>query len=343
MELTDRKRKILKAIIDGYIETGEPMGSSTLVRRYMSDFSSATVRNEMSDLEEMGYLEKTHISSGRVPSYQGYRFYVDMLMEKYRLTISEMNDLAMRLETKAKELNTLARRAGQTLSAITNYTSFVITPEAQRLRFKSLRLILIQENIALIVLVASGNVIKDCKVEYPRDINQEIADRLSGIITELFAMRTIEEIDFNASLFKEISRFWPQLVPTLSDFLKRALSGHDSEVFTDGASNIFRYREYHDMEKARALLDFVDNDDNIRDIVRYSDYSSMGCRTVIGKEIGCDVLEDCGIVIKPFASNEGVNGTIGIIGPARMDYSRVMSTLEYMADAMDNILTKFYE
>ena len=152
MQLSERKRKILKAIIDGYIETGEPIGSSTIVKNYLPDTSSATVRNEMAYLEEMGYLEKPHTSAGRVPSHVGYRLYVDMLMEKYRLTVSEMDDLAKRMETKARELSGIAKRAGKTLSAITGYPSFVITPSSVRLRLKSLKFIVVQPSLVLTVL-----------------------------------------------------------------------------------------------------------------------------------------------------------------------------------------------
>ncbi len=337
MELSDRKRKILKAIIDGYIETAEPIGSSTIQKNYLKDFSSATIRNEMAYLEEMGYLEKPHTSAGRIPSYLGYRIYVDMLMEKYRLTLSEMDDLARRMETKAKELSGVAKRAGQTLSAITNYTSFVITPAAVRLRLKNLKLIVVQEGLVLMVLVGTGDIIKDRKIKAPMEINQDFADRLSGHITELLAMKTFEEMDFNASVFREISRYWPNFTPALSEFIQQALSGNDGDVFTDGASNIFRYREYRDVDKARNLLDFVDDDENLRLLVRDTKDDSE-CVTVIGKETGISALSDCSLVVKSYSAPDERKGTIGIIGPARMDYSKVMSTLEYMAEAMDNIL-----
>ncbi len=337
MELSDRKRKILKAIIDGYIETAEPIGSSTIQKNYLKDFSSATIRNEMAYLEEMGYLEKPHTSAGRIPSYLGYRLYVDMLMEKYRLTLSEMEDLAKRMDTKAKELSGVAKKAGQTLSAITNYTSFVITPSTVRLRLKNLKLILVNEGLVLMVLVGTGDIIKDRKVTCPRELNQEFADKLSGLITELLAMKTYEEMDFNAAVFREISRYWSNLTPALSEFIKEALSGNDGDVFTDGASNIFRYREYRDVDKARNLLDFVDDDENLRGLVKDAIYDNT-CMTVIGKETGIEALSDCALVVKTYSAPDLEKGTIGIIGPARMDYSRVMSTLEYMAEAMDNIL-----
>lgn len=341
MELSERRLKILKAIIDGYIETAEPIGSSTIQKNILKDCSSATIRNEMAFLEEMGYLEKPHTSAGRVPSTLAYRLYVDMLMEKYRLTLSEMDDLAHRMETKARELSGIAKRAGETLSAITNYTSFVITPATVRLRLKSLKLIVVQEGLVLAVLVATGDVIKDTRIKAPIELNQEFADRLSGMITELLSMKTYDEMDFNAAVFREISRFWPSLTPSLKDFISSALSGNDGEVFTDGASNIFRYREYHDVDKARALLDFVDDDENLKLLVK--DTEEGECRTVIGRETGISALSDCSLVVKTYSPSDNMKGSIGIIGPARMDYSRVMSTLEYMAEAMDNILRRMLE
>ena len=342
MDLSERRLKILKAIIDGYIETAEPISSSTIPKNILKDCASATLRNEMAFLEEAGYLEKPHTSAGRIPSYLGYRLYVDMLMEKYRLTLSEMDDLAHRMETKARELSGIAKRAGETLSAITNYTSFVITPSTVRLRLKSLKLIVVQEGLVLAVLVATGDVIKDKKIKAPMEINQEFADRLSGIITELLAMKTPEEMDFNAAVFREVSRFWPNLTPALSEFITSALSGNDGEVFTDGASNIFRYREYHDVDKARALLDFVDDDENLKLLVRDASEDDS-CLTVIGRETGISALSDCSLVVKSYSASDNMKGSIGIIGPARMDYSRVMSTLEYMAEAMDNILRHLLE
>lgn len=342
MELSERKRKILKAIIDGYIETGEPIGSSTIVRNYLKDCSSATVRNEMAYLEELGYLEKTHTSSGRVPSYLGYRLYVDMLMEKYRLTVHEMDDLAHRMEMKAHELSGIARRAGQTLSAITNYPAFVITPETVHLRLKNLRLIVVHEGLVLMVLVATGDTICDRRVKAPADIDQAVADRLSGILTELLAAKTPEEMDFSAQIFHEIARFWPELPGALTEFITASLSGNDGEVFTDGASNIFRYPEYRDVDKARTLLDFVDNDDNLKILVRDTSEDDA-CRTVIGGETGILALRDSALVVKSYSAPSARRGAIGIIGPARMDYSRVMSTLEAMADAMDAILKRALE
>lgn len=342
MQLSERKRKILKAIIDGYIETGEPIGSSTIVKHYLPDTSSATVRNEMAYLEELGYLEKPHTSAGRVPSHMGYRLYVDMLMEKYRLTVSEMDDLAKRMETKARELSGIAKRAGKTLSAITGYPSFVITPSSVRLRLKSLKLIVVQPSLVLMVLVTTGDIIKDCRVKASGDINQEVADRLSGILTELLALKTVQEMDFNAAVFREIARFWPELVEALPEFIESSLSGNDGEVFTDGESNIFRYREYRDVDKARALLDFVDDDDNLRLLVRDASEDEE-CRTVIGGETGISALADCSLVVKSYTASPTLRGAIGIIGPARMEYSRVMSTLEYMAEAMDTILKHILE
>jgi hypothetical protein len=154
-----------------------------------------------------------------------------MLMEKYRLTLSEMDDLAHRMETKARELSGIAKRAGETLSAITNYTSFVITPATVRLRLKSIKLIVVQEGLVLAVLVATGDVIKDTRIKAPIELNQEFADRLSGMITELLSMKTYDEMDFNAAVFREISRFWPNLTPSLKDFISSALSGNDGVLY----------------------------------------------------------------------------------------------------------------
>lgn len=342
MELSERKRKILKAIIDGYIETAEPVGSSTIAKYFLKDCSSATIRNEMAYLEEMGYLEKTHTSSGRIPSYLGYRIYVDMLMEKYRLTVSEMNDLAHRMEIKAEELSKIAKRAGRTLSSITNYPSFVITPASGSLKLKSVRIIIISEGLALIVLVATGDVIKDRKIKAPREMNQEAADRLSGILTELLAHKTYNDMDFNATVFRETARFWPLLREELADFLKFALVGGDGEVFCEGAANILRYREYRDADKAKALLDFVGDDDNLKRVASEAE-GDGSCITVIGEETGLSALSDCSLVVKSYSASPSMRGAIGIIGPSRMDYSRVMSTLEYMAEAMDNIIRRMSE
>lgn len=342
MELSERKRKILKAIIDGYIETAEPVGSSTIARYYLKDCSSATVRNEMAYLEEMGYLEKTHTSSGRIPSYLGYRIYVDMLMEKYRLTVSEMNDLAHRMEIKAAELSKIARRAGRTLSSITNYPAFVITPAASGLRLKSIKLIVISEGLALLVIAMSGDVIKDRRIRAPHELNQDMADRLGGIISSLLAHKTYEEMDFNASVFREIEKIWPDFGKEISEFIKDSLTGNDGEVFTEGAANILRYREYRDADKAKALLDFVGDDESLKKVAFEAD-DEEGCVTVIGEETGLSALSDCSLIVKSYKTSPYTKGAIGIIGPSRMDYSKIMSTLEYMAEAMDNILRRMSE
>ncbi|MDP4133224.1 MAG: heat-inducible transcriptional repressor HrcA [Bacillota bacterium] len=341
--MSDRKKKILKAIIDDYIETAEPLGSLTVARRYLSDYSPATIRNEMADLEELGYLEKPHTSAGRVPSYTGYRLYVDMLMEKYRLTMSEMEDLSRRLEIKARELDGIVRKACSTVSALTDYTSFVITPQVSQLKFKNIKLIMIQEGLVLIVLVATGDMIKDRRIKAPLDITQEGLDRISGVITDLFCLKTANEIDFESVFFVEISKLWPELVPCLKEFLGEALSGSGGDVYLDGTANIFRYREYQDVGRAKSFMDFVDDEESLKNLVRKASQGETICEVIIGSETGRQDLKDCSMVLKSYSVSDDSKGSIGIIGPVRMDYARVMSTLEYIADAMDTIFRRMID
>ena len=339
MDLSERKRMILAAIIDDYIETAEPVGSRTIAKRNLMSLSPATIRNEMADLEDMGYLDKPHTSAGRIPSTLGYRFYVDSLMHKYRMTQMELDTIRRAMETKVREMDQILSRMSDAVSRLTQYTAFATTPtKHDRVFVKSLSLIPIDKGIVLMVLVTADTAVRNQTAAADGDISDDEVKVLSNMLDDLLKGLGASQIDLSA--MPQLAAYWekyPGLMQTVQDFILRSLDGDGSQnVFLGGAANMFRHPEYKDFERAKEFLEFLDSKENIREIANINLDDSM--IIMIGDENRIEQIKDCSLVISQYKTQSGLVGNIGIIGPTRMDYAKVASSLETICKGLGKLI-----
>ncbi len=342
MKLDSRKLQILQAIINDYIITAEPVGSRTVARKYELGISSATIRNEMSDLEEMGFLEQPHTSAGRVPSDKAYRLYVDRLMQVKSLGEQEADYIKEFYEHKILQLEQIIFTTAKVLSDITNYTSIAIAPQLSRVTIGHIQLVPVDREFALLVIVTSSGILKDTLIQIPQGINGDFLNKVSGILTEHFQNKTFSEIDMvDLSAIKreflENQKFFNSLVDVLTDSFRRS---QKQEVYLGGTTNIFNFPEYQDILRARSFLNLLEEKDLLYQIL--ASPQDEGVKVSIGTENLQEELRDCSIVTATYSLGNRVLGTIGVIGPTRMEYSRAVSVMDYMGKALSRYLTQLY-
>ena len=334
MELDDRKKKILYAIIKTYLETGEPVGSRTISKYADLKLSSATIRNEMSDLEEMGYILQPHTSAGRIPSDKGYRFYVDQLMEEKEREITETNKLLIERQDK---MELVLKKVAQYLAADTNYASMITSPQYHRTKLKFIQLSMVNDQQLLAVVVAEGNVVKNKMLHIEHGLDNETLLKLNILLNGL----TMEEINLGTiARLKEQAGIHSSLVGDVLDAVAEAIQmDEDMEVYTSGATNIFKYPELADSAKASRLISAFEEKQQLVDLVESisQDENETGIQVYIGNESPVQTMKDCSVVTTSYDLGDGMKGTIGIIGPKRMDYDRVVTTLKTLTTQLDLI------
>lgn len=332
MFLDERKKSILHAIIDDYINTAEPVGSRTLARKHGLGLSSATIRNEMADLEEMGYLTQPHTSAGRIPSDKGYRFYVDQLMESSELTVEEMYSIEDAMETQINELSQLLKQASGVMSQITKYTSMAATPGKQNSILKTVQVVPVEKGKALIVVLANAGIIKNSLINIPETVLPEHLTTVSNIFNDKLKGLTIDSI--NASVIKEIELLLGNersvLHPVLNGVADCINQIDCPEIYLDGTINMLNYPEFSDVVRAREFLNLMAAKDVLRKILnnvnRQGDYITV----TIGEENKIVEMKDCSLVTTTYSLGNVVVGTLGVIGPTRMEYSKVLAAMNYM-------------
>lgn len=337
MELGDRKRNILRAIIDDYIETAEPVGSRTIAKKYDMGISSATIRNEMSDLEDLGYLEQPHTSSGRIPSDLGYRTYVNQLMDVSYPLPEEIEAIKhfMKL-VAANEVDKIIKRTTRLLSQITQYTSVLLTPSVNRSSVRSIQLIRVTSRDVVAVVVTDTGMIKNVVIRLPEEVSSESVAKISNMLNEKLFGLTIEDIGLSiiSSIQTEMkghSELFNAIIPVLYESLR----AEDSEIYLEGTTNIFNYPEYNDREKAVNFLSMVEQKDMLLNLL--SD-EAENVSISIGKENSFKEVKDCSIIKAAYRIGNKPAGAIGIIGPTRMNYSRVIGVLKCLSDTLNDIL-----
>ena len=343
MELTDRKKVILHTIIKTYLDTGEPVGSRTISKYTDLNLSSATIRNEMSDLEDMGYIMQPHTSAGRIPSDKGYRFYVDQLMEDKEREVEEMKEI---LVEKADKMERLLRQVAKSLSVNTNYAAMISAPQYHRNKLKFLQLSRINESQILTVIVVEGNIIKNQIVDVSENLDDETLLKLNILLNTNLNGLTIEEINLGIiSRMKEQAGIHSDFISDVIDAVAEAIKAdEDLEIYTSGANNIFKYPELADQEKASEIITAFEEKKQLSDIV-YETLSNQnednkGIQIYIGEETPVQNMKDCSVVTATYELEEGIQGTIGIIGPKRMDYDKVVSTLKSLTSQLDKLYKK---
>jgi len=341
MELTERKKKILQAIIRNYLESGEPVGSRTISKYTDLNLSSATIRNEMADLEEMGYILQPHTSAGRIPSDAGYRLYVDELMiEKQK----EVDELKGELLDKEEKLDHLLKQTAKLLAVNTNYATMVSAPTIHRNKLKFIQLTKVNSKQLLAVIVVEGNVIKNSIIDIAQEMDEETILKLNILLNTHLNGLSIEEI--NLAMITELKQqagIHSDLIGEVIDAVAQAIhEEEDLEIYTSGANNILKYPELSDNHKASELINTLEEKQVLGRLVKdtLEDESSTGIQVYIGNESPITAMKDCSIVTATYDLGEGMKGTIGIIGPKRMDYDKVVDNLKNVMNQLDSIYKK---
>ena len=340
MELSERKEKILQAIIDDYIMTAEPVGSAYILNSHNLGVSSATVRNEMAALEEAGYLEKPHTSAGRVPSVLGYRTYVNRLMREYRLTINEINQIKIAFAKQYVEFNKILKTMSDMMSVLTNYTTVFTTPVSSKYVIYSVKLIGIDEKSFVMIVVLSDGVVKNRTLRVKNPYDSEVLEKLSKYLNKKFA-----GVSLNA-LSQDILDEEKELIPVdgfMLDIIFKFLSDlvadiDDCDIILSGTTNIFKHPEFNDINRTRDFLQFMRNDNGkeIKEILKKSQ-QDKDISVIIGGENPQLEEHDLSMVVSNYNLGNDLFGKMAIIGPTRMDYAKVISTLDYFSKHLKDL------
>ena len=338
MELTERKKQILRAIVDSYIRTAEPVGSKTISQLPGMDFSPATIRNEMADLTSMGLLEQPHTSAGRVPSAAGYRLYVDELMQGYRLSMDETKTINQAMEVKMQEVDKMISQVGKLVSKMTDLPAYAVAARSSQRTVKRFDLILAEAGSFILVVMLSDNQVQNKLIRLPLDVSQEDLRLLSAVLNASFTELTADEI--TPELLAKVTRSAAgaaSLVPVIVDYTVELLKKTHSEVYMTGQAKLLGQPEYHDVEKAQEVLTSLD-EDVISNLP--ATLSSGTTQILVGPENVAKELKDSSVVITKFDIGDGMQGMIGVVGPTRMDYAKITARLSYFAENLGRMFAK---
>lgn len=367
-QLDERKVKILKAVIKNYLETGEPVGSRTISKFTDMKLSSATIRNEMADLEELGYIVQPHTSAGRIPTDKGYRFYVDdMMSEKEKNITDRETEVATReseMASKEAELSTMKDALGEKVERVeellqnvakvlakdTNYATMVTSPKVTGNKLKFVQLSQLESDKILAVIVMEGNLIRNKVITVSEDLSQENLLKLNILLNTTLTGLTLEQMNLSiVSKMESQAGEHINLVKEVLDAIVDTISSADDlKIYTSGATNIFKYPELSDSTKASELIYALEEKQSLSDLVVDDDTtdsdddsdSNHGIQVYIGNETPVESMKDCSVVTATYELQDGMKGTIGIIGPKRMDYEKVVETLKNMRTQLDDVFKK---
>ncbi|MBR7111318.1 MAG: heat-inducible transcription repressor HrcA [Clostridia bacterium] len=339
-ELSDRKKLILKTIVEAHIRGGEPVGSKYITESKHLTCSSATIRNEMAELESLGYLEQPHTSAGRVPSKLGYRLYVDTLLEEYAMTAKEIAQINQLMKIKMSELDQILDKASKVASAVTNYTGFAIKSRARSVTVTKYEAALIDAHSFVLIVVASNGSVKTRNVIVDSVIDEHILARLTAALNDLVVGVDAEGISLSVMISLENRLSGDSvLVNTVMKSIYEMLGELDSgELKVSGLDRLLQYPEFADAENLGELLGAFERKNDILDLVPETDGEDVN--VVIGKESSVKVINNSTLVFKPIRSNGKTVGAIGVIGPLRMDYARVLTTLDNLGGNISYLLNE---
>ncbi len=340
-ELSERKHTILRAIIQNYLETGEPVGSRTLSKSTDLKLSSATIRNEMADLEDLGYIFQPHTSAGRIPSDKGYRLYVDMLMQDKEQELEELRSVMLE---KTDRVEKVLKQAAKVLAANTNYATMVSSPVNKRNTLKFIQLSQVDANQIVAVIVMNGNVIKNKIIDVREMLDNETLLKLNMLLNTTLNGMSIEAINLGLiARLKEQAGIHSNVISDVLDAVADIIHVEDDmEIYTSGATNIFKYPELSDKQNAQEILNAFEEKQQLADLVTetLSSEENQGIQVYIGEEAPVKTMRDCSVVTATYDLGDEMKGTIAIIGPKRMDYEHVMKTLKTLQSELDAINKK---
>lgn len=339
--MDERKTKILQAVIRNYLETGEPVGSRTISKYTDLNLSSATIRNEMADLEEMGYILQPHTSAGRIPSDMGYRFYVDSMMAEREREVVEMKEMLVERQDK---METLLKQVVRVLAQNTQYATMISAPQTHRNKVKFVQLSHVDATHLLAVIVVEGNVIKNNILSIDSELSDETLLKLNILLNTHLNGLSLEEINLGmVAAMKQQAGIHSDIVSDVIDAVAEAIrADEDLEIYTSGTNNIFRYPELADQERASELINTFEEKQQLGDLVMdaLADEENTGIQVYIGNETPVQSMKNCSVVTATYELGEGMKGTIGIIGPKRMDYDKVIRTLRTLQNQLDDLYKK---
>lgn len=340
-ELDERKMKILHAIIKTYLETGEPVGSRTISKYTDLNLSSATIRNEMSDLEEMGYILQPHTSAGRIPSDKGYRLYVNMLMEEKE---QEMNEIHEQMLERADKMEQLLKQAARVLASSTNYATMISTPMNSSNKIKFIQLSQVDDEQIIAVIVLGGNVIKNKIIDINEPISNETLLKLNMLLNTTLNGMPIESINLGLiARLKEEAGIHSEVIAHVLDTVADTIQvDEDIQIYTSGTTNIFKYPELSDKQSAQEIISAFEEKQQLTDLVTQtlSQEDNTGIQVYIGDETPVQNMKDCSVVTATYELGEGMKGTIGIIGPKRMDYEHALKAMKKLQSELDSMFHK---
>ena len=359
MDLDERKLKILKAVIQNYLETGEPVGSRTISKFTDLKLSSATIRNEMADLEELGYIVQPHTSAGRIPTDKGYRLYVDDMMSQKEQELSgresevadrekEVASMRDMLSEKVDKVEELLQNVAKVLAKDTNYATMITSPKVTGNKLKFVQLSQLEPDKILAVIVMEGNLIRNKVITVSEELSQENILKLNILLNTTLTGLTLEQMNLSiVSRMETQAREHVTLIKEVLDAIVDTISNADNmKIYTSGATNIFKYPELSDSGKASELIYALEEKQSLTGLVTESEQDveenadNHGIQVYIGNETPVESMKDCSVVTATYELQDGMKGTIGIIGPKRMDYEKVVNTLKNMREQLDDVFKK---
>lgn len=334
MAMDARKFRILQAIIDDYILTAIPVGSRTISKKYETGLSSATIRNEMSDLEELGYLDQPHVSAGRVPSAKAYRLYVDRLLATGKIAALDAQSVRSHFADRARQMEDVISGAAQVLSSLTHYTSLAVTPLASEMKVRNVQFVAVSAQSALMVIVTDSGIIRDQVVHVGRDMDADALYSISRMLTDRLSGHSLGEAQ---RILREMSQTdQSELLTDVAAKLQDAeAQSKGGKLTLGGTSNLLSFPEYSDVEKAKNLLSLLETKDTLLKVLK--EHQQMAFTVRIGPETGIPELTDCSLVTATYQLGDQTKGTLGVIGPTRMQYAHVLGVLRMMCDQLTHL------
>ncbi|RIW37764.1 heat-inducible transcriptional repressor HrcA [Bacillus salacetis] len=340
--LTDRQLLILQVIIDDFIRSAQPVGSRSLSKKEEISFSSATIRNEMADLEEFGFIEKPHTSSGRIPSEKGYRYYVDHLLSPAQLKTKDVKTIRSIFAERIYEMEKVVERSAKILSELTNYTAIVLGPQVKENKLKKIQIIPISQETAVAIIITDTGHVQNRMFTIPQAVKPGDLEKLVNILNE--RLTGVPMTELNDKIFKEVAQLLKQHIENYDLMMHSLVNTMDlpvsEKLFFGGKTNMLNQPEFNDVHKVRLLLNMIEQEDGIYDMIKHL---PNGLNVKIGKENNVTAMENCSLITASYSVADEQVGSIAILGPTRMEYSRVISLLNFLSDDMSKALTKLYQ
>ena len=331
--LDQRKKKVLQAIVEEYVNTAEPVSSSLLTKKEELKYSSATIRNEMADLEKAGYLEKTHTSSGRVPSEKGYRYYVDELLRDDNISLEEIKYISEKLETKVNEIEELTKLTTTTISEITHYTTLAIGPGTDTQLIDEIKFVMLGQRMLMAIILTNTGMVKETIIKFDEDITEKQVETINYMFNKKLKNKPLEIIDapLEEYLINEM-KYSVKVIKPIIEQIKKVIQ-EERQIYLEGTNKVFDLPEFNSLEVAKNFINIIDEKELVADMLDSG--FAKDINVYIGDENEKDELKDFSVItFKHKVGNKDL-GTIGIIGPKRMDYSKVISVMKYISKKLN--------